>query len=350
MNMTFFTGNCDVKGYLLGGHNSSNEAGDRGNMSTTIKETNTKFQGITFLMYLGHAILFLASLFGNSLIIHIIRTNSSLKTTTNQLILHQAFTDVLITFVQLMNAIHYNSYRRLWFGGSLGNFTCKLFLTSLIVLPDFSIWILAMIGIDRYYAVSRPLQRSPVSRHLKKVIMILWVWSFLTSTKLFIEACVERHNTSYYCDLEITLNRGRKFNAFGLAFNIILPVLVILIVYTRICNQLWSRKVPGEGSNQNRMQAEVIATARKVTRMMIFVVFLFLVCWLPILITMAMLLFDLIQYEDLLFPLWLTVVYSALNPYFYFACSGNFRNAAKLSLGNVRVLRFRSQSIELQQV
>ncbi|XP_022794442.1 substance-P receptor-like [Stylophora pistillata] len=261
--MTFFTGNSEVKGSLLGGHNSSIEVGTRGNMSTSIEETNTKFQGIIFLMYLGHAILFLASLFGNSLIIHIIRRNSSLKTTTNQLISHQAFTDVLITFLQLMNAIHYSSYNKLWFGGSLGNFTCKFFLTNLSVLPDFSIWLLVMIGIDRYYAVSRPLQRSPVSRHLKKVIMILWVLNFLTSTKLFIEARVERQNTSYYCDLEITIKRGTKFNAFGLAFNIILPLLVILIVYTTICNQLWSRKVPGEGSNQNEMQAEVIATARK---------------------------------------------------------------------------------------
>lgn len=35
-----------------------------------------------------------------------------------------------------------------------------------------------------------------------------------------------------------------------------------------MCNKLWSREVPGERFNQERILAEVIATARKVTGMM----------------------------------------------------------------------------------
>ena len=42
--------------------------------------------------------------------------------------------------------------------------------------------------------------------------------------------------------------------------------------------------------------------------------------------------------DDLLFPLWLTVVYSTLNPYAFFAFSANFRNAAKQSFGKFRIL------------
>lgn len=38
-----------------------------------------------------------------------------------------------------------------------------------------------------------------------------------------------------------------------------------------MCNKLWSREVPGERFNQERILAEVIATARKVTGMMISV-------------------------------------------------------------------------------
>lgn len=35
-----------------------------------------------------------------------------------------------------------------------------------------------------------------------------------------------------------------------------------------MCNKLWSREVPGERFNQERILAEVIATTRKVTGMM----------------------------------------------------------------------------------
>ena len=35
-----------------------------------------------------------------------------------------------------------------------------------------------------------------------------------------------------------------------------------------MCNKLWSREVSGERFNQERILAEVIATARKVTGMM----------------------------------------------------------------------------------
>ena len=322
-----------------------------GNMSTVVKETRTKFQVIIFLIYFGHAILFLVSLLGNSVIIHIIRTNSSMKTTINHLILNQACADLLISLLEFMNAVHYNSYSRLWFGGLMGAITCKIFLTSLFVLPYFSIWILVVISVDRFYAVTRPLQGSPISRHLKKVILMLWTWSLFSSTSFFLHASVEKRNgTTTYCDTEIPLHTWAQFNAFALAFNVFLPLLVIAILYIIICVKLWLREVPGEGTSQNQRQAEAIETARKVTRMMIAVVVLFLLCWLPFLVTMALRLSGFVEYKALLFPIWLTVAYSGLNPYVYFAFSANFRNAAKRSFGDIRVLPFRSRSIELQQV
>ena len=85
-----------------------------------------------------------------------------------------------------------------------------------------------------------------------------------------IEACVKKHNTSYYCDLETPSKRGGKLNAFGLAFKNF-PASIChnnSLIYTTMCNKLWSREVPGERFNQERILAEVIATARKVTGMM----------------------------------------------------------------------------------
>ena len=61
-----------------------------------------------------------------------------------------------------------------------------------------------------------------------------------------------------------------------------LPLGIILVMYTVVCLKLWSRKMPGDGSNQNAQQAEAVKTARKVTLMMIAVVVLFMVCWFPL--------------------------------------------------------------------
>ena len=57
-----------------------------------------KEQGhLNLVMYVAYTITFLSSLFGNSVIIYIIRTDNSLKTTTNYLVMNQACVDIFIT-------------------------------------------------------------------------------------------------------------------------------------------------------------------------------------------------------------------------------------------------------------
>ena len=53
------------------------------------------------LVYVGYSTVFLASLFGNSVIIHIIRTDNSMKTTINYLIINQACADLLISLAEI---------------------------------------------------------------------------------------------------------------------------------------------------------------------------------------------------------------------------------------------------------
>ena len=322
-----------------------------GNRSEAVKETQMQFQ-VLFLTYFGFAIVFLASLFGNSVIIHIIRTDSSMKTTINHLILNQACADMLITLVQLMNTIHYSSYNRLWFGGLIGLITCKLFLTSFFILPNFSIWILVAIAVDRFYAVTQPLRRSPISRNLKKAIVIMCAWSIASVTGILVNVRVEKAKESSYCDLGILIRTWTQFNVSSLVLNVFLPLLVIIALYTIICVKLWSHEVPGDGNNQNRRQAEAIKTARKVTQMTIAVVVFFLLCWLPFLVLTSLQLFGYVKagYSLLLFPAWLTAAFSGLNPYVYFTFSANFRNSFKRSFRNCYFLPFRSQSVELQQM
>ena len=306
-----------------------------------------------FLIYFGYITIFLASLFGNSFIIHIIRTEDSMKTTINYLILNQACADLLVSLLQLMNAIHNSSFNQLWFGGIGGLITCKLIQASFLTLPFFSIWILTVIAFERYYAVIRPLQLLSISQNLKKTIVLLWVWSFVSSTGIIVSANVEKFRESHYCLVSNVSPFWRKYNMIVLVLNSLLPLLLITVLYTVICVKMWSREVPGDETNRNHGPADAIRTEWKVTRMIIAVVVLFLVCWLPIQISSILQSFGHIQirYSLGLFLLWLTVVYSGLNPYVYFIFSAKFRKKLKSFFGNfIIVLHCRSQSVELQQV
>ena len=111
-----------------------------------------------------------------------------------------------------LNIIRETSYQGLWFGGNIGNITCKLFLRILYVLTGFSIWLLVTIAVDRLYAITRPLQRSPISRNLKKVILILWTGAFVNSINIFDDTVVQKIEESYFCkSLTNTLQKGPPF-------------------------------------------------------------------------------------------------------------------------------------------
>ena len=313
----------------------------------------------------GYVFAFLVSLVGNSVIIHIVRKDNSMKTTTNYLIVNQACADILVTTMELLNDITYY-FEDKWFEGIIGIITCKLLRASPFVLLVFSVWILVAIAVDRFFAVTRPFQVSPLSRHFKKTVVFLWVWSAVSAADVLTLIRLRKEKTSDFCETVDNVYYGwREFSLTSLVLKVVVPLVAIIILYTIICLKLWARKVPGEGANQNERQAEAIKTAKKVTRMMIAVVVLYELCWLPYFIIMSM---SLIRGESPLksdphtgnihlnfFILWLTVAYSAINPFVYLTFNQKFRsgfkNLYKDCLTKPRgILPFRSQNVELEQI
>ena len=271
-------------------------------------------------MYIAYGTIFLVSLFGNSFIIHIIRTDKSMKTAINYLILNQASVDILITFIYLMDTVRVNSYQRWWFGGNMGNFICKLCHASFYFLPSFSLFLLVAIAVDRFYAVTRPFDRTPISRHVKKVILILWIFSLILSALVFANGHLETKKESYLCHTHSPLkySNGKELNVISLTLTlaVVIPMTLLAVLYTRICNKLWSRQAPGEGASQSQRQLQVIVTAKRVTRMMIAIVVLYVICWVPFYVIMALLHLGFVQNKAIRFSVRLSVSFSGINPYF----------------------------------
>ena len=326
-----------------------------GNVTGVLGETHIL---ITSLTYFAYSAIFTASLFGNSIIIHIIRTDNSMKNTTNYLILNQACADIVFTFAELTNFIvRTNSLgSQSWFGGHLGLATCKMFLEILVIPPVFSNWILVAIAVERFCAVTRPLKTSPISQHLKKTILFLWVWAIASSTNVLVKGEVVKTENYYYCTFSSDWIISHLILA---AVNIALPLFIVAFLYTIVCHNLWSREVPGEGPNQNQGQAEAINTARKVTRVMIAIVVLYAMCWFPfdVIFALNLVIFVQISSELHTFLIWLTICYSGINPYIYLTFSQKFRNQFRYIFRNFfrrikihNILRYRSQSVDLEQL
>ena len=314
-----------------------------------------------------YVITFLVSLVGNSVIIHIVRKDNSMKTTTNYLIVNQACADILVTTMELLNDITYY-FEDKWFEGIIGIITCKLLRASPFILSAFSVWILVAIAVDRYFAVTRPFQVSPLSRHFKKTVVFLWVWSAVSAADVLTLIRLRKEKTSDFCETVDNVYYGwREFSLTSVVLKVVVPLVAIIILYTIICLKLWARKVPGEGANQNERQVQAIKTAKKVTRMMIAVVVLYKLCWLPYFIIMLMSLIKGESYSMItsdpptgniylhLFILWLTVAYSAVNPFVYLTFNQKFRTGFKHlykdCLTKPRgILPLRSQNVELEQI
>ena len=297
---------------------------------------DTDIQFIRGLISAAYVVLFAASLFGNSVIIHIIRTDNSMKTTTYYLILNQACADLYRTLMESLH-ISYHLIGGRWVGGIVGLITCKLFLANLFISTIFTIWIPPTIAVDRFYAVSRPFRSSPLSRHFKKTIVILWSWSVVCSIEVFVAGSLDKIRKDYVCDSNNSLKKRITFYILTVSLNIFLSLIVTAVLYVIVCRKLWSREVPGEGANQNQRQVEAMKTARKVTRMMITVVVLYVLCFVPFFVGSSLYHFDYVKDESDVIFLSLFLIafaYSGFNPYVYLTFNQKFRNGFKILFAN----------------
>ena len=127
------------------------------------------------------------------------------------------------------------------------------------------------------------------------------------------------------------------FYATFFAFGFLLPLAVISVLYTLVARKLWLHEVPVD-HNVSENQREQEIPKKKVIRMLIIVVVVFVVCWLPMHMYQMVVSVSIVvsarvpywgHYVIIYISYWLSQANSAINPWLYIGLNGKMKAAFK---------------------
>ncbi|XP_048350747.1 somatostatin receptor type 5 [Sphaerodactylus townsendi] len=300
------------------------------NVSLGANSSNSTFLGFpvspeiqSVLIPVIYLLVCAVGLSGNTLVIYVVLRYAKMKTVTNIYILNLAIADVLfmlgLPFLATQNAISY------W---PFGSFLCHL-VTAFDGINQFtSIFCLTVMSLDRYVAVVHPIKSTKWRRPrvAKLISLAVWTLSILVVLPIIIFADVQE-------DLPLcNMSWPEPINIWSAAFIIYTsvlgffgPLLVICLCYLLIVFKVKSSGIR-VGSTRHRR------SERKVTKMVVIIVLVFVFCWLPFYIVNIVNLIFILPEEPALvgvfcFVVILSYANSCANPILYGFLSDNFKQS-----------------------
>ncbi|XP_050782958.1 somatostatin receptor type 3 [Gopherus flavomarginatus] len=242
-----------------------------GNLSTTASPGMDVSEVLIPLVYL---IVCVVGLVGNSLVIYVVLRHSVRESVTNVYILNLALADELfmlgLPFLAAQNALSY------W---PFGSFMCRLVMAVDSINQFTSIFCLTVMSVDRYLAVVHPGKSSKwrTARVAKAVSATVWVLSSVVVLPVVVFSNVPLGMSTCHIQWPEPASMWRAgFIIYTATLGFFGPLLVICLCYLLIVVKVRSssRRVRALSSKRKRSE-------RRVTRMVVAVVAVFVLCWLP---------------------------------------------------------------------
>lgn len=316
-----------------------------------------------------YVVAMVLSLFGNVIIIYIVRKNRRMRNLTHYLIVNMAVADLLITVLHMPYRlqIQLTNSHALLVSGLTGKLICKLVGYSQDVSIASSIFTLMGISIDRFMAVVFPLRRTALSHKARYVLAPIWIISIVICSPLLYVNKMEEHEGEFYCyeewaPLLESETAGRYYTVIQFVLFYIVPLIVATVLYSCIAFKVWNRQVPGR---RHLPRARCYSVARrKLLRMLIIIVCFFAACWLPYHVVFLLQFFDEkylycdIPETIMFYCLFAGHSNSAINPCVYFAIHKEYRKGLlqiirracclRLTTTTLSYLRRKKRSFNLQ--
>ncbi|CAF1076422.1 unnamed protein product [Adineta steineri] len=169
---------------------------------------------------------------GNILVILSVFTFRPLRTVQNFFIVSLAFSDMFIAIMVMPFHIVRHILDRWVFGEIL----CQIFVTSDVLLCTSSILNLSAIALDRYWAISDPIQyaRKRTIRRVLFMIMLVWVLSATISIPPIIITMLGSSRLQTFDGLQCDLSRNTAYVIYSACGSFYIPALIITIVYVHV--------------------------------------------------------------------------------------------------------------------
>ncbi|XP_061556367.1 somatostatin receptor type 5-like [Phycodurus eques] len=280
------------------------------------------------LIPLIYVIVCVIGLGGNTLVIHIVLHHSKMESVTNMYILNLAIADELfmlgLPFLAVQNSL------QAW---PFGSFMCRLVMTVDSINQFTSIFCLTVMSVDRYLAVGHPVRSARWRRpRVAKVVNgTVWALSFLVVLPVVVFANIQK--TGGTCNIlwpaPVKVWRT-AFVVYTSTVGFLCPLLIICLCYLLIVFKVRSSAKKVHAASAKRRKSE-----RKVTRMVVIVVAVFVLCWLPFYALNVLNLLVALppEYQGLYyFVVVLGYANSCANPVVYGFMSDNFKRGFRKAL------------------
>ncbi|NXT03041.1 DRD4 protein, partial [Jacana jacana] len=322
---------------------------------------------------------------GNGLVCLSVCTERALKTTTNYFIVSLAVADLLLALLVLPLYVYSEFQGGVW---SLSTVLCDALMTMDVMLCTASIFNLCAISVDRFIAVSIPLNYNRRQIDLRQLILIstTWIFAFAVASPVIFGLNNVPNRDPSLCQLE-----DDNYIVYSSICSFFIPCPVMLVLYCAMfqglkrweearkaklrgsiyganrklyhpstfmergqtgleaeeCNPYAHSDPPGDCGMSNgiqtvsyphlkyphpghrRKRAKINGRERKAMRVLPVVVGAFLFCWTPFFvvhITRALCKSCAIPTQVTSTVTWLGYVNSALNPIIYTVFNTEFRN------------------------
>uniref|UniRef100_A0A8C7Z1R2 Beta-2 adrenergic receptor n=1 Tax=Oryzias sinensis TaxID=183150 RepID=A0A8C7Z1R2_9TELE len=261
------------------------------------------------LLAVAMAILVLAIVFGNVMVISAILRFHRLQTVTNLFIASLAVADLIMGVV----VVPFSSSNILLRSWKFGNFMCEFWTAADVLCVTASIETLCVIALDRYLAITLPLRYPTLLTRARAFAAILAVWavasliSFLPIyLKLWLsdepeaQDCVKREDCC-----EFHTNKGYAVISSIVSFY--LPLVVMIFLYSRVfqeaqkqlkkiredrlnMQQANTQKEEGKQSAAKRLKFSL--KEHKALKTLGIIMGTFTLCWLPFFILNIVMAYD----------------------------------------------------------
>ncbi|NXD77897.1 GPR19 protein, partial [Halcyon senegalensis] len=269
-------------------------------------------------------VLWLVSLFGNSLVCLVIHRSRRTQSTTNYFVVSMACADLLIS-VASMPFVLLQFTHGSWM---LGNVMCKLVRYVQYLTPGVQIYVLLSICVDRFYTIVYPLSFKVSREKAKKMILGSWLFVAVSASPAFL---FYGSSSDGHCSFFLPTSwEGAVYGIVHLLVVFLIPSILIILFYQKVIKYIW--RIGTDGRTVRRTMNIVPRTKVKTIKMFLMLNLVFLLSWLPFYVVQLWHPQETDYRKSSLVFLaitWISFSSSASKPVLYSVYNANFRRGMK---------------------